>query len=249
VDPELLPHAMSFADPMQSDPRPGSVRQIVVAICPRWSSRAWGNVPLGNTRPRAFASASSGTNCDSNISRLASISSSGLRPTKPHTAFVAEQNGGIEYPQHEIVLTRPRRSIRHQHIVEIPEIRKTHSSGVHGGQYPVRTLPVERLPQVERVRDGIQQRLRRQIRVARMQCGRQLNVGTIEAARELEPFLDGQVRIGVALVARCQFLQGRGQYAQLHRLGLKTLGCHGAARSCALVSVLSEFQEEVRGGV
>jgi len=61
-----------------------------------------------------------------------------------------------------------------------------------------------------------------------MQRGRELDVRRADVARELQPFLDREVRIRVALLARRQFLQGGGQYAELHRAGSEILDGHGS---------------------
>jgi hypothetical protein len=61
-----------------------------------------------------------------------------------------------------------------------------------------------------------------------MQRRRELDVGRTDVSREFQPFFDRQVRIGVAPIARCQFLERRGQHAELHRAGSEVSDGHGS---------------------
>ena len=87
---------------------------------------------------------------------------------------------------------------------------------------------VEGRPQVECIGHRIQHRRFRDIAQGGMQRGRELDVRRPDVACELQPFFDGQVRIGIAPVARCQLLKRRGQHAELHRAGGEVSGRHGS---------------------
>ena len=86
-----------------------------------------------------------------------------------------------------------------------------------------RAVLVERLAQVERVGDRVEHRLGRHVGLGRVQRRRELDVVGAELLRELEPVLDGAVRIGVADLARRQLLQRGGEHADLHELRLERL--------------------------
>jgi len=90
-----------------------------------------------------------------------------------------------------------------------------------------RARAVEGRAQVQRVGDGIQHRLGRDVRLVGMQCRRELDLVGAEFARELEPVLDGAVGVRVADLARRQLLECGGKDTQPHESGLEALGgCH-----------------------
>ena len=152
-----------------------------------------------------------------------------LRPTKPQTASVAQQHGGVEHAQHEVVFLARARLVGDQHVVEVAEVGQPDAGVVHRRQHTGRALLVERLAQIERVRDRIEHRLRGHVALRGMQRGRELDVRRADVAGELQPFLDREIRIGVALVARRQLLQRGGQDAELHRPGNEVSDGHGFA--------------------
>jgi hypothetical protein len=61
-----------------------------------------------------------------------------------------------------------------------------------------------------------------------MERGGELDVVGAEFAREGHPFFDGQVGVGVALLARCQLLQRGGQNTDLHEFRLESFDGHSA---------------------
>src|SRR5262249_34857940 len=62
-----------------------------------------------------------------------------------------------------------------------------------------------------------------------MKRGGKLDVIGPEFAREGRPFFDGQIRVGVALLARRQLLQRGGQNADLHEFRLESFDGHSAS--------------------
>ena len=138
----------------------------------------------------------------------------------------AEQHRGVERPQHELVLLLPHRGVVVQHVVEVADVRKADLVGLQHALHPRRALLVERLPQVERVGDRIEHRLRRNVRLGGMERRRELDVVRAELARELHPLFDRAIRIGIADLARGQFLQGCRQHPDLHELRIERLCRH-----------------------
>ena len=98
--------------------------------------------------------------------------------------------------------------------------------GVERGLDPAGAVLVERLTQVERVRDRIELRLERHVAFARMQRRRQLDVARAQLLRELHPLFDRAVRIGIANLARRQLLERCRQHAHLHELRFERLDFH-----------------------
>src|SRR5215510_16072847 len=62
-----------------------------------------------------------------------------------------------------------------------------------------------------------------------MERGGELDVIGAEFEREGHPFLDGQIRVGVALLTRRQLLQRGGQNADLHEFWLESFDGHSAS--------------------
>jgi hypothetical protein len=61
-----------------------------------------------------------------------------------------------------------------------------------------------------------------------MQRGGELDVRRADLAREIQPFFDREVRIGVAPLAWRQLLKRGGQHAELHRAGSEVADGHGS---------------------
>ena len=140
----------------------------------------------------------------------------------------AQQGGGIEHSQHELVLVFACGRIVHEHVVEVAQVGKTDARGLHRLEHTGRPVLVEGRAQVERVGHRIEHRLLGDIAQGGMQRGGELNVRRTDVSRELQPFFDRQVRIGVAPIARCQLLKRGGQHAELHRPGSEVSGGHGS---------------------
>ena len=63
-----------------------------------------------------------------------------------------------------------------------------------------------------------------------MQRRRELDAVGAERDGEIEPFLDGQIGVRVASLARRELLQGGGEHAHRHELGFELLDvAHGLA--------------------
>lgn len=85
----------------------------------------------------------------------------------------------------------------------------------------VKAFVVEGLTQIERVGDGVKERLRRHVRLRRVERGRELYVVHAELACELQPLFDGAVGVAVAHLARGQLLKRRREHPDLHELRIE----------------------------
>jgi hypothetical protein len=107
----------------------------------------------------------------------------------------AEQRRRVEHAQHEVVLLLADRRVVVQQVVEIAEIRQPIRLACRrprrAGPGPCRTVS-----QVQRVGDRIQHRLRGHVGFGRVERRRQLDVVGAERAGELDPLLDGAIRVG-----------------------------------------------------
>ena len=56
---------------------------------------------------------------------------------------------------------------------------------------------------------------------------RQFDAVGSDGAGEVEPFLDGEIGVGIPAIAWRQLLEGGGEYADRHVHGLEWLGWHG----------------------
>ena len=114
-----------------------------------------------------------------------------------------------------------------QQVVEVADVRQADAVRLQRRVDAARTRLVERLAQVERVRDRIEHRLRRNVRFAGVQRGRQLDVAGVQLPRELDPFFDRAIGIGIPDGTRRQLLQRGGQDSDFHELRLKRSNRHG----------------------
>ena len=108
------------------------------------------------------------------------------------------------------------------------------------GLGPLRPVLVEGLAQVEGVGHGIEHGLGGHVRLRRVERGRELDVVGPELAREGDPVLDGLVRVLVAYLPRGQLLEGRGEHADLHELGLEGLHGHPGPPQAAMVMTVGD---------
>jgi len=230
---------------MQATTALGRVDRCVQFV--RDGSDGPGAMFLLGTRGRELRSASRGTTCDSNISSGVNFPAR-VRPTKPKTARVPSRNGGIDTRNIKVIFTRARRSIRYRICRNQRSDRPTPWRSLAPAIGSAR-VPVERHAAGPSVRRRDPQASGGKSDVARMAMRPIAECGTIEAAREqthqMEPGPDRRSarRRGV------NFLQGAVNTLNCIGIGLKlsaAIGC--CAILPAWVSVLSEFQEEVRGG-
>ena len=150
-----------------------------------------------------------------------------LRPTKPQTASTPSSTAASNTRSMNSCFFCAHGRVVMQQVVEVADVREADAGWRRSTRLTraARVL-VERLAQVERVGDRIEHRLGRHVGLGRMQRRRQLDVVGAELARELQPVLDGAIGIGVADLARRQFLQRRGQHADLHELRIERLCRH-----------------------
>ena len=145
---------------------------------------------------------------------------------EPADGVHAEQHGGVEHAQHEVVLLRPDRVVVVEQVVEVADVRQLDARGRDGRLDAAGAVLVERLAQIQRVGDRIQHRLRRHVRLGRVQRRRQLDVAGAQLLRECQPLFDRLVRIRIADLAGRQLLERRRQDAHLHELRLERFDCH-----------------------
>jgi hypothetical protein len=138
----------------------------------------------------------------------------------------AEQDGRVEHAQHERVLLAANGGILMQHVVEIADVRQPEAGCTEALADAARTTGVERPPQVERVRHGIEHRRRRYIRLGRVRRRRQLDRVGSKLARELNPVLDRPIGVHVPYVPRRQLLQRGREDSDLHELRFERLHRH-----------------------
>jgi hypothetical protein len=92
-----------------------------------------------------------------------------VSPHEPANRPHPELRRRVEHADHERVLLASKAGIVVQQVVKEGDIGDAHAGGIHGGEHALGARPVERLSQVQRVRDRVEQRLRRNIRLRRMQ--------------------------------------------------------------------------------
>ena len=77
-----------------------------------------------------------------------------------------------------------------QHVVEVADVGDRDTGRVDGCEHTLRPHLVERLAQIERVRDRIEHRFGRDVGERRVQRGGELDAVGVEGDREVEPLLD-----------------------------------------------------------
>ena len=111
-------------------------------------------------------------------------------------------------------------------VVEVPDVRQADARGLQRRLHSARPVLVEGPAQVQRVRNRIQHRLGRHVRLCGMErCG-QLDVAGAKLAGEREPFFNRAIRIGIAHLARRQLLQRRREDTDLHELWFERFDRH-----------------------
>jgi len=126
-------------------------------------------------------------------------------------SLVEQQDGstllrGIEDAPHQLVLLGAYGFVCGEHIVEVGEVRQADARGLHGPSDARGARRTEGLAQIEGVGHRIEKRRGRHIALRGMQGRRELDIRATELPGELQPLLDGQIRVGVPQVARSQFL-------------------------------------------
>ena len=114
-----------------------------------------------------------------------------------------------------------------QHVVEVGDVGDVHAGRPHCGVHTGGPVLVERLAQVEGVGDRVEHRFGGDVRQVRMDRRRQFDAVRSDGTGEVEPFLDGEIGVGIPAIAWRQLLEGGGEYADRHVDGLEWLGRHG----------------------
>ena len=223
VDAEHLADAVALADPVQRDPGPRRVREVVVEVVRRGPPRHRALLDpvlqpavLGSLEQR-----------DEALLELDQVLVHRLRLVTPDEAAHrrhAEQHSGVHHGDHEVVLLAPDRRVLVQHVVEVRDVSDRDTGRGDRRLDSLGAQRVERLAQVERVRDRIEHGLGRHVGERRMQCRRELDAVDVELRRELQPLLDREIGIGVSALARCELLKCRGEHSDRH--------VHRFERSC-----------------
>ena len=220
MDAELVPHPVPLADAVQGDPGAGRVGDVVVPAVQRRPARHRALLhPVGEAARLGLAH-------ERNELLLEHLEVGvhlkiGVASDEAADRVGLQQHGGIEHPQHELVLGAPRPVVGDQQVVEVGEVGKPDADGLHGGPDTGRAGLIEGRPQIQRVGHRIEHGFGGHIGAGRVQRRRKLDVGGADLPRELKPFLDGQVRVRIPRFARRQLLERSGQDADLHGLGIK----------------------------
>ena len=133
----------------------------------------------------------------------------------------AQRDGGVHELDHPVVLDLAQLRVADQHVVEVADVGEADAVLLERGLDALHAALVERLEDVQVVRDRVEHRLGRDVGQLLGEGGGDLEALDADLGREGDPLLDGEVGVLAALVARGQFLQRRRQDAQLHVLGLE----------------------------
>ncbi len=122
MDPELVADAVAFADPMQGNPGPWRVRDVVVHAVARRPARH--RARLHAINQAAFLRVledwyETGLEIEQVFVHAATL----IPPDESADRTDTEQDRGIEHPTHELLLLLSQRRILVQQIVEIREVR------------------------------------------------------------------------------------------------------------------------------
>jgi hypothetical protein len=147
-----------------------------------------------------------------------------VAPDEAADGVRAEPLCGVEDAEHEVVLLPADGRVVVEHVVEVGDVGEPDPVLFERGPHAACARLVERLAQVERVCDGVEHGLGRNVRLRRVERGRELDVIDADLAGEGRPVFDGAVRVGVAHLARRQLLERRRQHADLHELGFEWFG-------------------------
>ena len=226
VDAQLIADAVAFADAVQGDPRAGRVGDVVVKVVARRPAghRALLNAVGQAARLRLLEQR------DEVLFKVNQVLVHAQRLVATDEAahgVNAQQRGGVEDAHHEVMFLLPDGRVMVQHVVEVAEVGDAYTVFAQGREHAAGALLVERLAQVERVGDRVEQGFGGDVGFRRVQRGGELNVVGADFAGELHPFLDGEIGVGVALLARRELLQRGGQHADLHEFWLERFDGHG----------------------
>ena len=220
VDAEAVADAVLLADPVESDPGPRRVGDVVVPVV---AGRPAGHRALLDAVDEAarlrlpeqrHEALLEGEQVLVHRERLVASHEAAHRVD-------AEQARRLEHAAHEVVLLPAHGRVLVQHVVEVADVREADPLRREGLLHAPGARRVEGLAQVERVRDRVQHGLGGHVGLARVQRGRELHVVGAHLARERGPLLDREVGIGIALLARRQLLERGRQHADLHELRLE----------------------------
>ena len=189
VDAELVADAVALADLVERDPHPGRVADVVVEVVARRPAghRALldpilqtAGLGLLEQRHEALLEVDQVL-----IHRLGLVAADEARHRRH-----AEQRCGVHHGEHEVVLLAADRRVLVQHVVEVADVGDRDTGRVDGREHPLRPHLVERLAQIERVRDRIEHRFGRDVGERRVQRRGELDAVGVEGDREIEPLLD-----------------------------------------------------------
>ncbi len=228
MNAELIADAVPLADPMQRDPGTGRIRDVVVPAVEHVPARHRALLDAVRQAARLRFLEQRDEHLLEHDEVLIHFQ---LRIAADEAAHRvrAEQHRGIEHAQHEVMIACDVRPDRRRACCRSSRRRR---GPTLFATWRARTRAARCLSNgAQRSRvfaTGSSMASAGTSLSSRMQRGRELDVRRADVARELQPFFDGEVRIGVALVARRELLQGRRQDAEFHGLGRKGLSGHGS---------------------
>ena len=193
MNAKLIAHAMLVANPMQRDPGAGCVAEVIVKIIAR-----------GPARHRALLH----SECETALLRAPQqrnemllkvdqipIHTVLLIPAhKPTNGVRAQQGRGFENAHHEVVLFLSQHRIVMQHVVEIGDIRQADARRLQGSLHAPGARFVERLAQVQSIRDRIEHGFRWNVGLGWMERSRKLDAIHSKFARKIEPLFNPEPR-------------------------------------------------------
>ena len=219
VDAELVPHAVALTDLVQGDPHRGGVADVVVEVVARRPAghRALLD-PVGE--PAVLGRLQQRDEALLEVDQVLVHRLRLVAPDEANDRRDAQEHRGVHDPHHEVVLLAADRGVLVQHVVEVGDVGDRHARRVDSGLDALGPLLVERVAQVQGVGDRVEHGLRGDVGQGRVQRRRELDAVHTQLGGEVQPLLDGEVRIGVALLPWRQLLQCRGQHADGHEDGL-----------------------------
>src|SRR5215470_13304368 len=155
MDPELVSDAMPLADAMQRYPRPWRVGDVVVPTVERRPAGHGALLDPVDEAPRLRLTQQRNELLLEHLQVRIHLELH-VAADEPAHGIDTEQDGGIEYPQHEIVLGSPGARIINQHVVEVRHIGYAHSRRAHRRAHAARAGLIEGLTQIEGVRDRVE---------------------------------------------------------------------------------------------
>ena len=228
VDAELIAHAVLLRDPVQGDPGAGHVRDVVHPQV--------GGVParhgaLLHAELQAAVLGGLEQGDEFRFEKVVVLVHAELDVAAHEAAYRLDAQGDrrVHGADHELALLEAVGVVVREHVVEVGDVGHAHAGFLHGRQHAVGALGVEGLAQVQGVGHRIEHGLGGHVGFAGVQGGGKLDVFDVEFAGELEPILDGPIRIRIAHVAGSEFLERGGEHAHLHEFRFECFHGHGVS--------------------